>query len=586
MAPSLLRSVSCASALGASAVALTVPQESRRPKPWPADLERWAHGPLFSENSSLYRASVKSVAGDYNLTFAAFDPWQDQGVSGQLTSGAGWETTHIANLCEQFMKNGEIGNFLDVGANIGTFTIQLADCLRPHGGRVIAVEGMPPIADHLAVGLLANNLQNVDIYNYAVGAPDDPKKVTMSLNPINKGGSAVKENKPFTEMDDEQLQDLFHPNKKHQKYERKVTVEEYEVPLTTGDLMLQYNPAMKAIQIAKVDIEGHEGHFLKGSQNLFSRYPPCILTIELIPEWLERAGTPVEGILDMLVGWDYTHVPSADHLRAGGPQTNTKTIWQKNLTACLDRVAKYDAETVKPNTNLWRQLAGEARARELDDMLVRLPSTDAPLTTDAPSTEVSLQDAPPPSERLQVASPSPTPSPATAAATGDPHLQNIHGEKFDLMAPGIHVLINIPLGERAENALLRVQAVASHLSSQCEDIYFTELNVTGSWASAQQVGGYKFASGSVSREAATWIAVGSVELKVVHAHTATGTHYLNFYIKHLGRVGFAVGGLLGEDDHEDVSTPTVTCQKRMSLALSRPHSSAASTASTAEGTLA
>jgi len=154
------------------------------------------------------------------------------------------------------------------------------------------------------------------------------------------------------------------------------------------------------------------------------------------------------------------------------------------------------------------------------------------------------------------------------------------------MAPGIHVLINIPLGERAENALLRVQAVASHLSAHCDDIYFTELNVTGSWASAQQVGGYKFASGSVSREAATWIAVGSVELKVVHAHTATGTHYLNFYIKHLGRVGFAVGGLLGEDDHEDVSTPTVTCQKRMSLARLRPHSSAASTASTADGTLA
>ncbi|CAK0880678.1 unnamed protein product [Prorocentrum cordatum] len=44
--------------------------------------------------------------------------------------------------------------------------------------------------------------------------------------------------------------------------------------------------------------------------------------------------------------------------------------------------------------------------------------------------------------------PSPTPTPAPAAsATGDPHLQNIHGERFDLMRPGNAVLIQIPRGE-------------------------------------------------------------------------------------------------------------------------------------------
>ncbi|CAK0880679.1 unnamed protein product [Prorocentrum cordatum] len=34
-----------------------------------------------------------------------------------------------------------------------------------------------------------------------------------------------------------------------------------------------------------------------------------------------------------------------------------------------------------------------------------------------------------------------------ASATGDPHLQNIHGERFDLMRPGNAVLIQIPRGE-------------------------------------------------------------------------------------------------------------------------------------------
>jgi len=373
MAPSVLRAVACASALGASAVALSTPQESRMPKPWPADLEKWAHGPLFSQKNELYHATVKSVMGDYNLTVAAFDRWTDQGVSGELLSKNGWETSHIALLCERFRVHGGFGNFLDVGANIGTFTIPMADCLGHQGsGRVIAVEGMPPIADHLAVGILANNFANVDMYNYAVGAPDDPKKVTMSLNPVNKGGSAVKGNKPFTEKSGEELQDLFNPGKKKGTY----TVEEYEVPLTTGDLMLQHNPALKAILIAKVDIEGHEGHFLKGSQRFFSQYPPCIMTIELIPEWLERAGTPVEGILDQLTSWGYSDVPTADNLRAASSQGKTKTITQGNLAACVERVRAYAPESKLPEPNfsdpnaLSAVLAREARAKELDAMLV------------------------------------------------------------------------------------------------------------------------------------------------------------------------------------------------------------------------
>jgi len=284
---------------------------------------------------------------NYNLTIAAFDTWVDQGVSGELNAGAGWETTHITQLCEEFKTHGEIGNFLDIGANIGTFTIPMADCLRSSGGRVIAVEGMPPTADHLAVGIRSNNMSNVDMYNYAVGAPGDETKVTMSLNPVNKGGSTVKGNKPFTEMGSDQLQDLFHPGKKEHKYAQKVTVEEYEVPLTTGDQILQYNPAMKALMAAKVDIEGHEGHFIRGSQLLFSDFPPCILTIELIPDWLERAGTPLEQLLFLLDDWGYETVPTVAQLKKAAPKDQTRTLTQKDMQACVDRVRSY----AKPHAN-------------------------------------------------------------------------------------------------------------------------------------------------------------------------------------------------------------------------------------------
>ncbi|CAK0837036.1 unnamed protein product, partial [Prorocentrum cordatum] len=68
----------------------------------------------------------------------------------------------------------------------------------------------------------------------------------------------------------------------------------------------------------------------------------------------------------------------------------------------------------------------------------------------------------------------PTPFPTTAmpSAAGDPHLQNIHGERFDLMNPGRHVLINIPRAEGGDRAMFRLQADVFSLATNCGDLYF------------------------------------------------------------------------------------------------------------------
>jgi len=155
--------------------------------------------------------------------------------------------------------------------------------------------------------------------------------------------------------------------------------------------------------------------------------------------------------------------------------------------------------------------------------------------------------------------------PGAGAAVGDPHLQNVHGERFDLMKPGKHVLINIPRGRSAETSLLRVEAEARQLGGHCADMYFQELNVTGSWAEAKQAGGYHYRASQGDVRTPEWVAFGKVGLKVVHGRTDSGLSYLNVYVKHLGRSGFAVGGLLGEDDHEDVIIPPEACAKKMSL---------------------
>ena len=95
---------------------------------------------------------------------------------------------------------------------------------------------------------------------------------------------------------------------------------------------------------------------------------------------------------------------------------------------------------------------------------------------------------------IQASTPSAGGAGAGASAVGDPHLQNVQGERFDLMQAGKHVLINIPRGMSAENALLRVQADARRAGGRCSDMYFQVVNVTGSWAEAQQAGGYQYSA--------------------------------------------------------------------------------------------
>jgi len=211
------------------------------------------------------------------------------------------------------------------------------------------------------------------------------------------------------------------------------------------------------------------------------------------------------------------------------------------------------------------------------------PATPSPTPGPTPSPTPSPTPAP---TSAPTAAQATTPGGAAGGATavGDPHLQNIHGQRFDLMMPGKHALVNVPRESDAENALLRVSAVASRQGGECQDIYFTEVNITGFWAYAQRAGGYRLRAQRERSGSGKWFAVGKVWLKVVNAHTDAGTPYLNLFVKHLGRTGFAVGGLLGDGDHAGVSELPTSCLKRMSL--QRVSSSVSSAAPIAIATFA
>ncbi|CAK0794728.1 unnamed protein product [Prorocentrum cordatum] len=156
-------------------------------------------------------------------------------------------------------------------------------------------------------------------------------------------------------------------------------------------------------------------------------------------------------------------------------------------------------------------------------------------------------------------------STAPASATGDPHLQNLYGERFDLMQPGSVVLIQIPRGQPINDTLLTIEADARRLGAGCTDMYFQTLSVTGKWVGSV----LRFDSQRDPEQKPKWVKFGPVELKVTHGRADTNFKYLNFYVKHLGHAGADVGGLLGMDDHTDAATPGQGCVKLLSLSKTK-----------------
>ncbi|CAK0801418.1 unnamed protein product [Prorocentrum cordatum] len=198
------------------------------------------------------------------------------------------------------------------------------------------------------------------------------------------------------------------------------------------------------------------------------------------------------------------------------------------------------------------------------------PCTIAPTPSPTPPTP-----SPTPAPTPPTPSPTSSPTEVRVSASGDPHLVNVHGQRFDVLQPGTHVLLHVPLGAHPSHVLLRVEAEAQQLGGSCEDTYFVAVNITGRWAGPEALAhgtgegrrGLVFRAGgdAAARPDAAWMSFGTVSLKVVHGRTRAGVAYLNLYARNLLKAGYLIGGLLGEGDHTEVAAPNPSCKRVVSL---------------------
>jgi FkbM family methyltransferase len=165
---------------------------------------------------------------------------------------------HFLPVFRSFLRPESV--VLDIGANFGLYTATSATFVKD-SGRIYAFEANPHTFDLLTRTLYANRLTqkpNVIAVNALVG--DRPGRGTLYYLPQFLGGATMT--------------DLAHWGRERQSVECDViTIDEFL-------------PDGLAVDLVKIDVEGHEPYVLRGMQNTVRRSPSIRIFIEFVEAFL------------------------------------------------------------------------------------------------------------------------------------------------------------------------------------------------------------------------------------------------------------------------------------------------------------
>jgi FkbM family methyltransferase len=172
---------------------------------------------------------------------------------------------------------------LDVGANIGFWSIPLARALK-ESGRLHCFEPVPSNFRLLAANL-ERNCKTAAVHIHELGLSDRRGTVQISLREDFVGGAETGNAAIVIDADDSRFQSV-------------------QAEVRPLDDLLE-SLALYRIDFIKVDIEGHEHKFLTGARQTIARFRP-ILLIEINDHYYERQGLDATALFqDWLLGHSY-----------------------------------------------------------------------------------------------------------------------------------------------------------------------------------------------------------------------------------------------------------------------------------------
>ena len=227
-------------------------EASRKPRMIGSLFYELNHAPIWRRELKVWNQRYRAASLD-RLVFLAL---HRLGLMGRAE--------HL--LFEKLIEPGM--QILDVGANIGLYTVMMAGLTGP-SGRVFAFEPEPNLFSVLCENCAANGALNITPFQCAAG--DVNGRATLQRATFNSGdnrlGSAKADAQPI------------------------------EVEVARVDDIL---PA-QTVQFIKIDVQGHEMAALSGMSKLIAQSPNLRVLFEFWPAGLRAVNSPPESLLDFFL---------------------------------------------------------------------------------------------------------------------------------------------------------------------------------------------------------------------------------------------------------------------------------------------
>ncbi|XP_069120432.1 uncharacterized protein [Argopecten irradians] len=267
----------------------------------------WALDKVTCDDAPLFK-SVKLKTEYGSVDIFIHDPRKDTWVSAVLSRGETWEQD-LVDLITKILKEEKHAALLDIGANIGVYTLVAAML----GFNVIAVEPLEINVQRLCSSMGAGNFTgNVTIVRNALS--DHSQRVTIGKVIANVGGSYILQEKNAN------------------KAKSDVITGKYPdiIWTTTLDDILKLPGYNLEKVVIKMDVEGYENKVLNGGMNFFDLTNiPVVLM-----EWnYHKSGSSGQEILKFFSKRNYSAYLPMENMKLDPSHSNewpADILWKKD----------------------------------------------------------------------------------------------------------------------------------------------------------------------------------------------------------------------------------------------------------------
>ncbi len=244
--------------------------------------DRYPNGPLYFGDHTALVATRWGAKMLVDTRDAAISPW--------IVLDGLWET-HVTEWLQRTLRPGQV--FVDVGANIGYFTLLGGQLVGPRG-RVVAIEAHPGLAELLRRNVIMNGLYGyVTTWHRAAWSSTTTLQLHQRLN--FSGASSVGA------IGQEALDRLG---------DTEEMVEVQAVPV--DDLLVGLPP----VDVLKMDIEGAELQAFTGLSHTIEASTKMAVMFEWAPALMQGVGDKAEALVDLLEGHGFRFRLLEDDLAA------------------------------------------------------------------------------------------------------------------------------------------------------------------------------------------------------------------------------------------------------------------------------